>query len=108
MTSDDARAPNPALAAELDRWNTRFSAPEYVFGKAPNAFLAAQAPRLAPGMSALCVADGEGRNSVWLAGRGLAVTAFDYSSTGLAKARALASEAGVTVDYRECDITAWD
>src|SRR5437868_2249299 len=99
---------DPRLAAELERWNTRFSAAEYVFGKEPNAFLAAQAARLAPGMSALCVADGEGRNSVWLARQGLRVTAFDYSPVGLGKARALAAEAGVSIDYRHCDITRWD
>lgn len=94
--------------AQLERWNNRFCAAGYLFGKGPNAFLASQAPRLRPGMRALCVADGEGRNSVWLAQRGLAVTAFDFSPVALAKARALAREAGVQVDYRQSDIFAWD
>jgi SAM-dependent methyltransferase len=98
----------PPPPSELERWNARFSAEHYVFGTAPNAFLAAQAPRLKPGMRALCVADGEGRNSVWLAQQGLRVTAFDYSPTGLAKARKLAAQAGVTVDYHQADIRAWD
>lgn len=94
---------------ELERWNTRFSAPDYVFGKQPNAFLAQQAARhLKPGMSVLCVADGEGRNSSWLAAQGMAVTAFDYSPVGLAKSRALAAERGVQVDLRQGDINAWD
>jgi SAM-dependent methyltransferase len=88
---------------DVARWNTRFAAREYAFGTAPNAFLAAQAQRLRPGMTALCVADGEGRNSVWLAQQGLAVTAFDFSPAGLAKARALAASAGVRVDYRQCE-----
>jgi cyclopropane fatty-acyl-phospholipid synthase-like methyltransferase len=94
--------------AQLDRWNTRFSAEGYLFGKEPNAFLASQGERLKPGMRALSIADGEGRNSVWLARRGLQVTAFDFSPVGVAKARALAREAGVAVDHRESDIFAWD
>jgi len=94
--------------AQLERWNGRFSADGYVFGTEPNAFLATQRARLAPGMRALSVADGEGRNSVWLARQGLAVTAFDFSPVGLDKARALARESGVSVDYFQSDIYAWD
>jgi cyclopropane fatty-acyl-phospholipid synthase-like methyltransferase len=94
--------------AQLERWNNRFSAEGYLFGKQPNAFLASQRARLAPGMRALCVADGEGRNSVWLARQGLHVTAFDFSPVGVAKAQALAAEAGVAVDHRRCDIHRWD
>jgi SAM-dependent methyltransferase len=94
--------------AQLERWNGRFSAEGYLFGKGPNRFLASQRHRLARGMRALCVADGEGRNSVWLARQGLRVTAFDFSPVGVAKARALASEAGVEVDHRESDIYRWD
>jgi SAM-dependent methyltransferase len=93
---------------ELERWNGRFAAPGFVFGTAPNAFLAAQAPRLRPGMSALCVADGEGRNSVWLARQGLAVTAFDFSPVGLAKAKRFASDSGVAVDYRLAEVERWN
>ena len=72
-------------------WDARFDRPDYVFGIEPNAFLAAQADRLRPGQKALCVADGEGRNSVWLAGRGLEVTAFDASAVAIDKARRLAA-----------------
>ncbi len=90
------------------KWNARFAGADYHFGRAPNAFLAREATRLAPGQAALCVADGEGRNSVFLAARGLAVTAFDLSSNGVAKARALAAEAGVAIDAREADIRTWD
>lgn len=100
---------NPAAHdAELDRWNTRFAASEYVFGKEPNAFLARQKPLLRPAMSALCVADGQGRNSVWLARQGLRVTAFDFSPVGIDKARALARDAGVAIDYRLANATEWD
>lgn len=94
--------------AELARWNGRFAAPGFVFGTAPNAFLAAQADRLRPGMRALSIADGEGRNSVWLARQGLEVTAFDFSPVGVDKARGLAAQEGVRVDYRLCDIEHWD
>ncbi len=79
-------------------WESRFSGEAYVFGKEPNTFLAAQAQRLRQGMVALVPADGEGRNSVWLAEQGLKVTATDFSETGIAKAKKLASERGVSVN----------
>jgi len=93
---------------ELERWNRRFSAEGYVFGTEPNAFLASQQPRLVRGKTALSVADGEGRNSVWLARQGLRVTAFDFSPVGLGKAKALARAAGVSVDYRLSEVDDWD
>jgi SAM-dependent methyltransferase len=98
----------PAAGAELDRWNRRFSAEEYVFGTEPNAFLASQKPLLARGMRALCVADGEGRNSVWLAAQGLEVTAFDFSPVGLAKATKLAERSGAKVDYHLASVEEWN
>ena len=76
---------------ELERWNQRFAVAEYVFGAAPNAFLASHASVFKPGQRALCVADGEGRNSVWLAEQGLEVVAFDFSPVALEKARRLAA-----------------
>jgi SAM-dependent methyltransferase len=105
MTSDDHI--DSTQDPELDRWNARFAASEYVFGTEPNAFLARQKPLLRSGMSALCVADGQGRNSVWLARQGLRVTAFDFSPVGIEKARALAEQAAVTVDYRHANATDW-
>ena len=95
------------MTPELERWNKRFSAAEYIFGTAPNEFLAAQAARLRPGQRALCVADGEGRNSVWLAEQGLEVTAFDLSPVGVEKARALASRRGVRVACEVSDVHGW-
>ena len=95
------------MSPELERWNKRFSAPEYIFGTAPNEFLAAQASRLRPGQRALCVADGEGRNSVWLAEQGLEVTAFDLSPIGVDKARRLAAQRGVSVAYEVSDVYGW-
>jgi 2-polyprenyl-3-methyl-5-hydroxy-6-metoxy-1,4-benzoquinol methylase len=92
---------------ELERWNDRFSAPDYIFGTAPNAFLAANARRLERGQRALCVADGEGRNSVWLAEQGLEVTAFDFSPVAVAKARKLAASRGVSVRYEVAGVYEW-
>lgn len=93
---------------ELQRWNERFGNTDYVFGTQPNAFLASQRARLAPGMQALAVADGEGRNSAWLAAQGLEVTAFDFSPVGVDKARRLAQQRGVEVDYRIERLERWN
>jgi len=90
-----------------ETWDARFAGDDYLFGTAPNVFLAAQRPRLAAGQRALSVADGEGRNSVWLAQQGLAVTAFDIAPRGVAKARALAARAGVEVGYHVAGVEDW-
>lgn len=90
-------------------WNQRFAAEGYLFGTEPNEWLREHAGIWQPGQRVLCVADGEGRNSVWLAKRGLQVDAFDIAEVGVAKARRLAAEQGVTVDYQvaDCDGFAW-
>ena len=93
--------------SELARWNQRFSAPDYIFGTAPNAYLASKAALLRAGQRALCVADGEGRNSVWLAARGLEVTAFDVSPVGVEKARRLAAERAARVEFAVADVYGW-
>ena len=92
---------------ELERWNQRFAVAEYVFGAAPNAFLASHASLFKPGQRALCVADGEGRNSVWLAEQGLEVVAFDFSPVALEKARRLAASRGVRVRYKLATVYDW-
>jgi SAM-dependent methyltransferase len=89
-------------------WNERYSGAEFIFGTEPNAYLAQHRHLLAPGRRALAVADGEGRNSVWLAGLGLEVDAFDVSSVAVDKARRLARDAGVEVDYQVADCDTWD
>jgi SAM-dependent methyltransferase len=93
--------------SELERWESRFSPPGYVFGKEPNAFLKAQAGRLHGRKTALAVADGEGRNGVWLAEQGLDVLAIDFSPAALAKARALAQEHGVRLRTELADVSTW-
>lgn len=89
-------------------WDSRYSEQEYIFGEEPNQFLTEQLAILRPGMRALAVADGEGRNGVWLSQHGLAVTAIDISPVALAKARALADRHGVAVDFRQVDLLGWD
>jgi 2-polyprenyl-3-methyl-5-hydroxy-6-metoxy-1,4-benzoquinol methylase len=88
-------------------WNQRFAGTDYLFGRQPNEFLRAHTGLLPPGAQVLCVADGEGRNSVWLARQGLQVDAFDISEVGVAKARKLAAEAGVSVNYTVADCDHW-
>lgn len=88
-------------------WDARFDREDYLFGTAPNEFLASCRALIGDGARVLCVADGEGRNSVWLASEGLDVTAFDASPVGVAKARRLAAERGVTAHYDVADVDGW-
>ena len=90
-------------------WNQRYGQPGYLFGEAPNEWLRQQAHHWQPGQRVLCVADGEGRNSVWLAQQGLQVDAFDIADVGVAKARQLAAARGVPVNFTvaDCDGYAW-
>lgn len=99
----DQRTTNEALA----RWNERFAAPGYLFGTAPNRFLQSQRALLKSGARALAVADGEGRNGVWLARQGLKVTGVDFSAVALAKAQKLAKEHGVAIETIEADLATW-
>jgi len=93
--------------SEFERWEARFSAAEYIFGTAPNAFLAAQKPLLPQVGRALAVADGEGRNGVWLAEQGLEVLSLDFSPTAQAKARTLAQARNVALTTELADATTW-
>lgn len=79
-------------------WDDRYSDPDFAYGTEPNAFLAEEAHRLPAEGPILCLAEGEGRNAVWLAERGYAVTAVDGSSVGLEKATKLARERGVDIE----------
>jgi SAM-dependent methyltransferase len=89
-------------------WDDRFGGEEYLFGTEPAAFVAAQAGLIPPGSRVLSVCDGEGRNSAWLAALGHEVTAFDLSPVGVAKARRLADDRGVSVTHHVAGIEAWD
>jgi SAM-dependent methyltransferase len=93
--------------SELERWEKRFGAPDYAFGKEPNAFLKSQESLLRGRKTAFSVADGEGRNGVWLAEQGLDVLTIDFAPAGIAKAQALAAERGVKLRTELADITQW-
>jgi len=100
---------DPAFPDPAGTWNRRFGGEGFVFGTEPNEWLRSHAGVWTPGQRVLSVADGEGRNSVWLAQRGLVVDAFDIAELGVAKARRLAAERGVTVNFAvaDCDGYAW-
>jgi SAM-dependent methyltransferase len=98
---------NPAFPDDVSTWNKRFEAEGYVFGTEPNEYLREHAAQWRSGSRVLCVADGEGRNSVWLAGQGMRVDAFDISEVGVGKARKLAAAAGASVEFSVCDCDAW-
>jgi SAM-dependent methyltransferase len=89
------------------RWESRFARPEYEFGKAPNDFLVRCKKLLPKCGKALAVADGEGRNGVWLAEQGLDVLSIDFSPAAQKKAQALAAERGVTIAVEQADVHAW-
>jgi len=95
-------------STEFERWEQRFAAPGYVFGTEPNAFLKSQAGVLPKSGKALAIADGEGRNGVWLAEQGLDVLSVDFSPTALAKAQELARMRGVIIRTMQADIIAWE
>jgi SAM-dependent methyltransferase len=91
------------VKGDFEFWERRYSEPAYAYGTEPNAFLVEVADRIPPG-PILCLAEGEGRNAAWLAGRGHAVTAVDASAAGLAKAAGLARERGVLLETVAADL----
>ncbi|MFZ2064944.1 MAG: class I SAM-dependent methyltransferase [Xanthobacteraceae bacterium] len=93
--------------SEYERWEARFATPEYAFGKGPNYFLQSCKPLLPATGRALAVADGEGRNGVWLAEQGLDVVSIDFSPAAQRKAKALAAERHVEVTFELVDVHSW-
>ena len=105
-----------ALAKGIDRrmWNERYANDTYAYGTEPNDFLRQHAAQLPVGKT-LCIGEGEGRNAVYLASLGHQVTALDASDVGLAKAKKLADQNGVTIETVHADLAtytfdvgAWD
>ena len=90
-------------------WEARYAnAGGYLFGEAPAQVLV-ENPWVIDGVNTcLCVADGEGRNSVWLAEQGLSVTSFDLSPTAVERARTLAAKADVRIQAHVSDWEGWD
>jgi SAM-dependent methyltransferase len=91
----------------MDRndWNERYAAQELLWGAEPNRFLAAELREVSPRGRALDLACGEARNAIWLAQLGWVVTAVDYSDVALDRARRLAAEQHVDVEWIETDVT---
>ena len=95
----------PPAEGSADRWDARYADAGYLYGTEPNDFLRDQASALPEGSRALCLAEGPGRNAVFLAGRGHRVVAVDQSRVGLEKARQLAHERGVVVETVTADLS---
>jgi len=89
-------------------WDERYSQPGYAFGTQPNEFLQEHFSRIPPGGRVLCLAEGEGRNGVFLAEQGYEVTGVDLSPVGLKKAQALAAERKVQITTRVADLADFD
>lgn len=91
----------------MDRkdWNDRYAAQELLWGAEPNRFLAEELCDVPPRGRALDMACGEGRNAIWLAKLGWVVTAVDYSSVAIERARRWATEQHVDVEWIETDVT---
>jgi SAM-dependent methyltransferase len=94
-------------ASDRDYWNGRFAGDSYTFGTRPAAFLADSAHYIPAGSRVLLPADGEGRNSVFLAEMGHRVVATDIADEGIAKAQKLARARGVSVEFRHLDLSGW-
>ncbi len=88
---------------DRESWNERYAGSGLLWTAQPNRFLASDVAELSAGR-ALDLGCGEGRNAVWLAERGWAVTGVDFSDVGLAKAAGLAAERGVSVDWVQADV----
>lgn len=89
-------------------WDQRFSETGFAYGQAPNEFLLAQYQRIPAGGNVLCLAEGEGRNAVFLAQKGYCVTAVDISPVGLEKAQALARAHHVEIKTVVADLSEFD
>ena len=88
-------------------WDERYSAEEYVYGTSPNNFLEANFSSIPKG-KVLSLAEGEGRNAVFLAKQGYSVTAVDASIVGLNKARKLAEDNGVVIEFIQADLADYE
>jgi len=88
-------------------WNKRYEAEGFLFGREPNAFVKSQAHLFKPGLDVLSIADGEGRNGVFVARQGANVTSVDFSEPALEKARSLAKEFNVDITIDLQDLYQW-
>ena len=89
-------------------WDKRYSEARFAYGTKPNLYLVSKSKLLKPGMTVLAIGDGEGRNGIWLAEQGMAVTIIDQSEIGLNKARHLAAEKSVVIQTICEDLVSWE
>lgn len=89
-------------------WDDRYGTQEYLYGVEPSDFLAERCSALPPGGEILCLAEGEGRNGVFLAMQGMRVTGVDSSAVGLEKAQRLAADRGVPLATVVADLATWE
>lgn len=106
---EDGNSTMPSLLQKLQAfWDQRYADDEFAYGTAPNEFLVQMFARIPAGGRVLCLADGEGRNGVWLAQQGMRVTSVDVSERGLRKAQDLALQARVSVETVVGDVTRFE
>ncbi len=90
-----------------NKWDERYSTEQYVYGKEPNLFLQQNVSAIPKG-EVLCIADGEGRNGVWLASQGFNVTSIDFSQKAIDKTYQLAKEQNVSIKAIVGDLLSYD
>lgn len=88
-------------------WDDRYAKAKLVWSAEPNQFFAEEVAPLTP-EKALDLGTGEGRNAIWLAEQGWNVTALDFSSVAIEKARAIAQKRGVVVEWVVADLVAFE
>jgi SAM-dependent methyltransferase len=88
-------------------WDGRFAESPAVYGEAPNAWLVECEAKLAPAARVLCLAEGQGRNALWLARRGHAVQALDLSAVAMAQLAQAAEAQGLSLEARQQDLADW-
>jgi SAM-dependent methyltransferase len=93
--------------SEFENWQQRYAVANYIFGEEPNAFLVSKRDLLPKGARTLAVADGEGRNGVWLAEQGLDVLSLDFSPVAQDKAKALAAKRNAVLSFEIADVHEW-
>jgi len=93
--------------SDFEFWQERYRTPSYIFGTEPNAFLKSRRALLPKQGRVLAIADGEGRNGVWLAEQGLDVLSLEFSPLAQDKARALAKARGVAPVFEQADVHNW-
>jgi len=94
--------------SQQEFWNSKFSRDGYLYGIKPNSFIASKVKSFPRGGKVLCLGEGEGRNAIFLAKRGMEVTAIDASDIGLSKLHFRALEEGVTVETICADLNDWE